>query len=160
MTACKHCGTEFSPKSDEDVYCCKGCEYVADLISEGGFEQFYDLKQGLAVAPVRSRPFEEHDFSWIAPKVAEAEKTAESNGDAARLDLALEGISCVGCVWLVEKLFVRHPGSIRAAANPSSGRFHLEWVPGKCQLEPFLEELCQYGYVTAPAGSASGSGQR
>ena len=160
MTACKHCGTEFSPKSDEDVYCCKGCEYVADLISEGGFEQFYDLKQGLAVAPVRSRPFEEHDFSWIAPKVAEAEKTAESNGDAARLDLALEGISCVGCVWLVEKLFVRHPGSIRAAANPSSGRFHLEWVPGKCQLEPFLEELCQYGYVTAPAGSASGDHER
>jgi hypothetical protein len=44
-------------------FCCKGCEFVADLISENGFEQFYDLKQGLAVAPVRSRPFEEHDFS-------------------------------------------------------------------------------------------------
>jgi Cu2+-exporting ATPase len=141
-------------------FCCKGCEFVADLISENGFEQFYDLKQGLAVAPVRSRPFEEHDFSWLAAKVAEAEEKATATGDGARLDLALEGISCVGCVWLVEKLFARHPGSVRAAANPSSGRLHLEWMPGKCELEPFLRELCQFGYVAAPAGTAGGDFER
>ncbi|MEO8615176.1 MAG: HAD-IC family P-type ATPase, partial [Luteolibacter sp.] len=64
--------------------------------------------------------------------------------------------SCVGCVWLVEKLFARHAGSVRAAANPSSGRLHLEWMPGKCELEPFLRELCQFGYVAAPAGSVRG----
>jgi Cu2+-exporting ATPase len=76
------------------------------------------------------------------------------------LDLALEGISCVGCVWLVEKLFARHAGSIRAAANPSSGRLYVEWVPGKCALEPFLRELCQFGYVAAPAGAVSGDHER
>ena len=141
-------------------YCCKGCEFVADLISENGFEQFYDLKQGLAVAPVRSRPFEEHDFSWLPTKVAEAEEKARATGDGAQLDLALEGISCVGCVWLVEKLFARHAGSIRAAANPSSGRLYVEWVPGKCALEPFLRELCQFGYVAAPAGAVSGDHER
>jgi len=70
MASCEHCGTEFSAKAAEDRFCCRGCEYVAALISEQGFERFYDLKQGLAVAPVRSRPFEEHDFSWLATKVA------------------------------------------------------------------------------------------
>lgn len=133
---------------------------MAELISEQGFEQFYDLKQGLAVAPVRSRPFEEHDFSWLGPKVEAAEAKAAGSGEGARLDLGLEGISCVGCVWLVEKLFARHPGSIRAAANPSSGRLHVEWVPGKCELEPFLQELCQFGYVAAPAGAAGGDHER
>jgi P-type Cu2+ transporter len=160
MASCEHCGTEFPAKTAEDRYCCRGCEYVAALISEQGFERFYDLKQGLAVAPVRSRPFEEHDFSWLAAKVAEAERRAEAQSTEARLDLGLEGISCVGCVWLVEKLFTRHPGSIRAAANPSSGRLHLEWVPGKCELEPFLRELCQFGYVAAPAGSGVGDHER
>jgi Cu2+-exporting ATPase len=160
MASCEHCGTEFSAKSAEDKFCCRGCEYVAELISEQGFEQFYDLKQGIAVAPVRSRPFEEHDFSWLGPKMLEAENKAEAHHEPARLDLGLEGISCVGCVWLVEKLFARHPGSIRAAANPSSGRLHLEWVPGKCDLEPFLRELCQFGYVAAPAGAASGDHER
>ncbi len=160
MASCEHCGTEFSPGRAGERFCCKGCEYVAELISEQGFEQFYDLKQGLAVAPVRSRPFEEHDFSWLGPKMAEAEARAVGSGEAARLDLGLEGISCVGCVWLVEKLFARHAGSIRAAANPSSGRLHLEWVPEKCELEPFLRELCQFGYVAAPAGAAGGDHER
>ena len=160
MANCEHCGTEFSPKNGLVRFCCKGCEFVADLISENGFEQFYDLKQGLAVAPVRSRPFEEHDFSWLPAKAAEAEEKAMTTGDGARLDLALEGISCVGCVWLVEKLFTRYPGGVRAAANPSSGRLHLEWMPGKCELEPFLRELCQFGYVAAPAGTVSGDHER
>ncbi len=160
MASCEHCGTEYTPKTAAERYCCRGCEFVAELIAENGFEQFYDLKQGIAVAPVRSRPFEEHDFSWLGPKVLEAEAEAEKRGEAARLDLALEGISCVGCVWLVEKLFARHAGSVRAAANPSSGRLHLEWMPGKCELEPFLRELCQFGYVAAPAGSVRGDHER
>jgi len=160
MTGCDHCGTEFSPGVEGERYCCKGCEYVAELISEQGFEQFYDLKQGVAVAPVRSRPFEEHDFSWLGGKMEEAENKALGRGDAARLDLRLEGISCVGCVWLVEKLFARHAGSIRAAANPSNGRLHLEWLPGKCDLESFLRELGQFGYVAAPAGAADGDHER
>ncbi len=160
MAHCEHCGTEFSAKSATERYCCRGCEYVAQMISEQGFGQFYDLKQGIAVAPVRSRPFEEHDFSWLPAKVAQAEQEATARGGEARLDLGLEGISCVGCVWLVEKLFTRHPGSIRAAANPSSGRLHLEWLPGKCALEPFLRELCQFGYVAAPAGTGGGDSER
>ncbi len=160
MASCEHCGTEYAQKGAADRYCCRGCEFVATLIAESGFERFYDLKQGLALAPVRSRPFEEHDFSWLGAKVAEAEQRALSRGEAAHVELALEGISCVGCVWLVEKLFARHAGSVRAVANPSSGRLHLEWVPMHCELEPFLRELCQFGYVAAPAGSVSGDHER
>ncbi len=160
MASCEHCGTEYSLREAEDRFCCRGCEYVAELISEHGFGQFYTLKQGLAVTPVRSRPFEDHDFSWLSSKMAAVEHQAVAAGDPARLDLGLEGISCVGCVWLVEKLFVRHAGSIRAAANPSSGRLHLEWVPGKCELESFLRELCQFGYVAAPIGAAGGDHER
>ena len=161
MASCEHCGTEYARQTGAgDRYCCRGCEFVAAMIEENGFEQFYDLKQGLAVAPVRSRPFEEHDFSWLGTKVAEAEGKALQRGEAARMEVALEGISCVGCVWLVEKLFARRAGSVRAAANPSSGRLHLEWLPGLCDLEPFLRELCQFGYVAAPAGSVSGDHER
>ncbi|RYD18953.1 MAG: HAD family hydrolase [Verrucomicrobiaceae bacterium] len=159
MASCEHCGTEFSPRETLGRFCCKGCEFVAELISENGFDQFYDLKQGLAVAPVRSRPFEEHDFSWLGPKLEESEGKA-SGGEVARLDLALEGISCVGCVWLVEKLFARHPGSVRAAANPASGRLHLEWMPQGCDVEAFLRELCRFGYVAAPAGTTGGDHER
>jgi Cu2+-exporting ATPase len=160
MACCEHCGTEYAAKSALERFCCRGCEFVADLISSNGLDRFYDLKQGLSLAPVRSRPFEEHDFSWLAPKAAEAETRAAARNDTAKLDLALEGISCVGCVWLVDKLFARHDGAVRAAANPSSGRLHLEWLPEQCDIEPFLRELCQFGYVAAPAGTLGGDHER
>ena len=160
MATCAHCGTGFAAGNAAERFCCRGCEYVAELISEQGFERFYDLKQGLAVAPVKSRPFEEHDFGWLGAKVAEAEREAGVQATEARLDLGLEGISCIGCVWLIEKLFSRHPGGIRVAAHPASGRLHLEWLPGKCDVEAFLRELCQYGYVAAPRAGGGGDHER
>ncbi len=157
MSVCEHCGTAFSSSDPEEKYCCKGCEFVAGMIEDAGFERFYDLKQGLATAPVRSRPFENHDFSWIEPRAADAESRATDG--AASLDCALEGISCVGCVWLVEKLFEKHPGAIRAAAHPATGRLHLEWQPGRCDLKAFCEELTQFGYVASPAAAGSGDAE-
>lgn len=160
MATCEHCGTEYTPRKGLERYCCHGCEYVARLIAEQGFDQFYDLKQGLAVAPVRSRPFEEHDWSWLGPKIEEAEEAALEKGGVARLTLGLEGISCVGCVWLVEQLFERHPGSVRAMASPSQGRMQLEWVAGQCDLEEFLRELCRFGYVACPPSGSGGDHER
>jgi len=147
MPTCEHCGTAFSATKESDIYCCRGCEFVANMIRESGFERFYDLKQGLATAPVRSRPFEQHDFDWLDDLV----EKAEASPGNSKLDCAIEGISCVGCVWLIEKLFDKHPGAIRAAAHPASGRLHLEWQTGKCDLRAFAEELTQFGYVIAPA---------
>ncbi|MBK1826906.1 heavy metal translocating P-type ATPase [Haloferula rosea] len=147
MPTCEHCGTAFSATKESDIYCCRGCEFVANMIRESGFERFYDLKQGLATAPVRSRPFEQHDFDWLDDLI----EKGESSPGAAKLDCAIEGISCVGCVWLIEKLFDKHPGAIRAAAHPASGRLHLEWQAGHCDLRAFAEELTQFGYVIAPA---------
>lgn len=148
MATCEHCGTAFTPSQPDEVYCCKGCEFVAEMIRDSGFDRFYDLKGGLATAPVRSRPFEQHDFAWLAPLVAEAE--SRSTDGTASLDCALEGISCVGCVWLIDKLFDAHPGGIRCAAHPASGKLHLEWQAGKCDLDAFLRELTRFGYVAGP----------
>ena len=148
MVTCEHCDTAFTPTREDESYCCRGCEFVAGMIKECGFDRFYDLKQGLTTAPVRSRPFEQHDFSWLPPLVAQAE--GRSSDGSASLDCGLEGISCVGCVWLIDKLFDHHPGAIRASAHPAAGRLHLEWQSGKCDLEGFLTELTRFGYVAGP----------
>lgn len=160
MAVCEHCGTEFTARDSGERFCCRGCEYVHDLIQEQGFDRFYDLKHGLVVPPVRSRPFEEHDFSWLAPVQQEAEATAAARGSHAHADFSLEGISCVGCVWLIEKLFLRHPGAVRAQAHPATGRLHLEWQPGACDLTEALREFAGFGYVAAPATAATTDHER
>ena len=150
MRACQHCGTPFTPRSAGDLHCCRGCEYVAALIREQGLGRYYELKDSASAAPVRSRPFENHDFSWLPPAVEVAEEARTPLG-VAELECAVEGISCIGCVWLMDRLFQRHPGAIRAAANPATGRLHLEWQAGNCDLAAFARELARFGYVTAPA---------
>ena len=160
MASCKHCGTGFVPRVAEDEFCCHGCQYVFELIRDQGFERYYDLKQGAAAAPVRSRPFEAHDFGWVGPAVAAAESRVAGNGAPAELELSLEGISCIGCVWLIEKLFLRVPGAVRASAHPAAGRLHLEWIAGSCDLAAFLHELCSFGYVAAPARAGGGDYER
>jgi len=160
MAVCEHCGTDFTPRDPGERYCCRGCEYVHDLIQQHGFDRFYDLKQGLVVPPVRSRPFEEHDFAWLDAIRGEAEATAVARGSQAHADFALEGISCIGCVWLIEKLFLRHPGAVRAHAHPATGRLHLEWQAGVCDLPAALRELADFGYVAAPANAATTDHER
>ena len=118
------------------------------MIQDQGLGQFYELKQGLATVPVKSRPFEDHDFSWLP---ALMEKAQQNQNSEASLDLALDGISCVGCVWLIETIFARYPGSIRAAAHPAQGMLHVEWMIGACDLEGFFKEITQFGYMVAPA---------
>jgi Cu2+-exporting ATPase len=165
---CEHCGTAFTPaqRAEEqgahDRYCCRGCEFVASLIHDQGFDRYYDLKQSAATAPVRSRPFEDHDLAWLAPLVTAAESASNNSATtaAAELDCAVEGISCIGCVWLIDRLFERHPGAIRAAANPANGRLHLEWQRDACDIAAYLKELATFGYVAAPATGRAASPER
>ena len=82
MRTCDHCGTGFTPRAVEERYCCRGCEFVAAMIREQGFGRYYELKSDAAASPVRSRPFENHDFSWISPAAGMAEKVRRPGGAA------------------------------------------------------------------------------
>ena len=55
--------------------------------------------------------------------------------------LDLQGISCVGCVWLIEKLFDREPGARRIEINAQLGRIRLRWKPGEFEATRFARTL-------------------
>ncbi|MBC2601692.1 heavy metal translocating P-type ATPase metal-binding domain-containing protein [Puniceicoccus vermicola] len=146
--SCKHCGTPFLSESDEE-FCCAGCAHVHQLIEERGLEKFYSLR-GRAIEPVSPAVSRPADFEWLRAAVGEAEKTAEVEGRAAQLSLDVKGISCVGCVWLLEELFRKQSGGRRFSVNPQSGRAELEWRPGVFSPVKFAEEVRRFGYRFAP----------
>lgn len=129
------------------------------MIHEEGLGRYYQLKRDTPVKPVRSVPFESHDFTWLAERAAEIESTA-APGKAVDSDFSLDGISCLGCVWLVEKIFLRLPGALEAAVHPATGRVHLTWQKGKMDLVAFAGELVSFGYTLSPrrGGSAASDG--
>lgn len=150
MSACSHCGTEFSPSKEGENFCCRGCEFVHDLIQNEGLDRFYDLQDGAVGQPVRDRPFQPTEFNWLEDLANPAEQKARDSNGTSSLLLRVRGISCVGCVWLIEKIFLRQPGGLRADVFPSTGKIHLTWQPGEISLPDFAAELQQFGYQLEP----------
>lgn len=149
---CKHCGNPLDARSAPDAvergFCCSGCEYVYRLIRGQNLERFYELRDR-KVDPVGSYVFRPRDYRWLKGLADQAEADATGR---AQLTLRIQGISCVGCVWLIEKLFLEHPGARAARVNTSEGTVRLEWMVGQVDLEAFAAELQSFGYLLGPAG--------
>lgn len=150
---CDHCGTPFAPKEREDRFCCSGCQFVNSLISSNGLTKFYDLKGRETLLPVGNGVLLKPDCSWAEGIQESAEAALEAHGNAAGLAEArmdLQGVSCIGCVWLIDAAFAREPGAGRAVVDATRGTLTLSWFTGKFDLAAFAERLGQFGYRIAP----------
>jgi P-type Cu2+ transporter len=145
-TICKHCGTPFHPQKEGEVFCCTGCAYVYELINNQNLCQYYDLRSG-PVPPVGNRVFHPSRYGWLKETVERAEN---ANAAAPETTLRIQGLSCAACVWLVEQIFNRQPGSLQTIVNASTGRVRLRWEAGKFDAIPFAEDLNRFGYSIGP----------
>jgi len=148
LTPCRHCGTPFRPQSPEDAFCCHGCRYVSQVICDGGLERFYDLKGDRSVPPVGSRVFQVADAEWLDTLQQTAE--TQTGGPAAEAELGIEGISCIGCVWLIEAILKQQPGAASIRILPRDGRVRLAWRPGAFSLAEFARAIQRLGYRLSP----------
>ncbi|MGB0993079.1 MAG: heavy metal translocating P-type ATPase, partial [Akkermansiaceae bacterium] len=151
MPNCVHCSNPLEVSQEASGFCCTGCEFVYQLIHDEGLENFYDLKREDTLAPLSDKPFQKHDFSWLQP--------ASNNDGLCRWDGSLQGISCIGCVWLVEKLYMRHDGAVRCDVAPADGAIHLEWQEDVLDPVEFAEELQKFGYLLGKQRSISSGGE-
>lgn len=154
--ACRHCGAPVPSGTGSEEFCCSGCEYVYGLIHEEGMDRFYDLRQDKPLEPVRGRAFASLDWTWLDERVGAAEEVAGSGGVAA-LEVGIEGVSCVGCLWLIEKLWEREEGAFDAEVHPTSGKLSLRWKAGATDVADFVRRLQQFGYTVVPSARAGAS---
>jgi Cu2+-exporting ATPase len=59
-------------------------------------------------------------------------------------------MSCLGCVWLIEKVHQQQAGSGRVTIHPSRGELTLEWTPGAFSPVEFAVSLQRFGYLLGP----------
>jgi len=141
LVACKHCGTRFTPTAHRPDFCCSGCQFVNHLLQKRGFQEFYQF--GETQAPAGNFVFHNRDFDWLRDLQKEA-------GAAGTLTLDIQGISCAGCVWLLEAIFAAHPGAISCRVSASSGTIELKWEPGQCDLPAYAADVQRFGYLVGP----------
>lgn len=149
--SCLHCGTPVPP--DRTRFCCAGCEHVFTMLTEGGFDNFYNLRGNTTLAPVPPQALRERDWQWLEELHTQAEARA---GDAAsaQLDLAVQGLSCLGCVWLIDSVFKPLPGAQRIEIQPTRGLLRVTWQRGTFDFTDFARRIQQFGYLLGKAGSA------
>jgi Cu2+-exporting ATPase len=149
--SCQHCGTHYSEPDGVDGFCCAGCAQVYQLIREGGFDGYYALQDRVG-KPLGAQPFEVRDAAWARGLQAEAEA-----GDALpQLTLSVSGLSCMGCVWLVERLGRRMAGVRSIRVNLERQTVSISWIRGKFSLPDLVREWQRFGYRAEPIRASSG----
>lgn len=153
LLTCRHCGAPIpAARGLPEGFCCAGCAYVYGLIQDGGLERYYRIKDPVT-APADASVFQPRDFSWVA----EAQRRAESAGRLA-LDFSIQGLSCAGCIWLIERLFAQQPGAGEILVNAQLGSLHLTGERGVFDAAAWARRLQSFGYLLGPPAAAAAGG--
>ena len=126
---CRHCGAALLDERMRAAgFCCAGCNYVYRLVHENGLAGYYRIKDDVTT-PADAAVFQPRDYAWLetAQRVAEADPATR----IPELLLDVQGISCAGCVWLIERVFQQVPGARDIVVNPQYGTMQLRWSRGE-----------------------------
>lgn len=143
LSECRHCRTRFRPADGEKEFCCSGCRFVFNLLHKRGLDDFYHY--GESLSPAGSFVFHERDYGWLAA----LQKAAEGS-EFAEADVEVQGISCAACVWLLEAVFMEHPGALSCRVNSAAGMARLRWRAGEADLCAYARDVQRFGYLLGP----------
>ncbi|MFM9434394.1 P-type Cu2+ transporter [Janthinobacterium sp. CG_23.3] len=150
---CFHCGLPLPAGADWPVdidgaaraMCCPGCAAVARSIVEIGQAAYYRDRSAFAASAAGSElvPPELQLYDNADVRFALDEASCETT-------LAVEGIRCAACVWLVERRLTRLPGVQAAKLNVATERLYVRWSKDACRPGDILAALRQVGYAAYP----------
>jgi P-type Cu+ transporter len=123
---CLHCGAITSSGA---TFCCPGCNSIYSLLANKDLLSFYKNQKGKAVA---------------------VEAGVEI--DSLKASFYIEGIHCLGCLWILEKLPELFPSISTSKLNFGSHILHLE-VNAIEAWGPALRLIQQLGYKPHPLKS-------
>lgn len=154
---CTHCRLPIPPARSRwaiEGFCCSGCAAAYRLITGAGLGAYYDFADERRLMPAldggsraKYQWFDDPDFlSMYVRQLGE---------DHLAVRLALPGIHCAGCVWLLEKLPQLIPGVIVAQVSWSQSTLDLEWKPERISLSQIAATLAELGYAPYPLSEPS-----
>lgn len=151
--ACAHCGLPSPPpeSAGEPAFCCAGCRGAYQLIHGWGLQDYYALRDRLGgdldpqpVAP--GSRFDELDdpvvLGQYAPKAV--------GGGRLACRLAVDGLHCGACAWLIERAARSHPGFDAARVRFNDRTVEIIYRPDETKLSQIAAALAKLGYRLAP----------
>jgi len=120
MLACLHCDepalTPVYPLEDlkrQFPFCCQGCLTVFEVLKSKDLGAYYDIKKSSATIKRRSPVLiKERSYGFLDDENFIQEYTYPAGPGQRTIEFYLEGIHCLACLWLIEKLGDIIPGVI------------------------------------------------
>ncbi|GAA3906563.1 heavy metal translocating P-type ATPase [Halomonas cibimaris] len=155
---CYHCGSPVPDRApwhieldgEKHPLCCPGCEAVAHAIVEGGLESYYRFRTELPERPDEQTTARADTWAvFDDPELQASFVHAEDDG-RVHATLAVEGITCAACAWLIEHRLNALSGVTSSAVNLTHHRLRIAWDPARIKLSRLLAEMAAIGYVAQP----------
>ena len=137
---CAHCG---QPAAPGRRFCCSGCVVAFETIQGLGLGTYY--RQRL-LDPAKRPPRPEVTDRWDLVRYI-----ATMPDGSHELTLAVDGLQCGACVWLIESVLAREPGVEVGRVNMTSRRLKLVWSGGIEQAQHLIDRVESLGYRLAPS---------
>ncbi|MGR2739833.1 heavy metal translocating P-type ATPase [Billgrantia sp. Q4P2] len=157
--SCYHCGSlvpagaPWSIALDDDRHplCCPGCEAVAHAIVDGGLASYYRFRTELPERPDERQAVKAETWAvFDDPGLQRQFVHAEGDEGMVHATLAVDGITCAACAWLIEHRLNALEGVTSSAVNLSHHRVRVAWDPARLKLSRILAEMAAIGYSAQP----------
>ena len=139
-TVCAHCG---QPAPDGARFCCPGCAAAFGTIQAMGLGRYY-AERVLDPAARAPRPESEAERWDLTHHI-----TTDAKG-RHELTLAVDGLQCGACVWLIESALGREPGLAVGRVNMTTRRLRLAWEGAEAEAQRFVATVERLGYRLIP----------
>lgn len=141
---------------EEARFCCQGCQTAWYLIHEGGLDAWYSMRDtgGDVIAPGPVKTVTDSEWELFDDETLQ-NRIVERRGPVSITTLAIGGIHCAACVWLLEKLPKLIRGVRRTSVNWGRQTIRIEWEPDIVRLSRITSTLARLGYPAALVGSDS-----
>lgn len=152
---CDHCGEqiiqEYKTETNGKVcrFCCLGCQSVFEILNANGLTDYYNLKKS---ADEKLRPqYSEERFNYLDdPEFLKKYVGKEEN--VFFFKFFIEGVHCVACLWILEKLPVLCQGVVKSKLNMSTSILEVTYE-GDQKLSDIARKIAILGYVPHPVMS-------
>lgn len=153
MSTCIHCDQEVVTayyqkelSHEAGPFCCQGCLSVYNVINHKGLSEYYDIKKNVALFkkrnPVDSKV---NHYSFLDDADFVQEYAYKNLKSELTMEFYLEGIHCLACLWIIEKLPTFVEGVLSAKLNMGRSVVTIS-IDEKGKFSEVARELDNIGY--------------
>lgn len=155
-TSCAHCDLAITApflNQEGQEFCCRGCLSVFEILKENNLQGFYSIQNQESRPKKAVNKIEAKTYAYLNHLDFISEYTSKNSNQEYSMLFYLEGIHCLACLWLIEKLPSFSSEIKSARLNFESSLVKVTLRGGSQNFSTAASTLNSLGYTPTPIKS-------